>query len=94
MSDKYQNTTVFVLSKRDRWQLQLELFSCNPINLRINDFETLNISVPHHNVHCSRNRWLYQQFAVNSTSMFDTIFLGNVANGVTGVLGSCIQCLK
>ena len=38
--------------------------------------------------------YLNQQIAVNITSMFDTICLGDVANGVIRVLESCIQCLR
>ena len=36
----------------------------------------------------------YQQIAVYSTSMFVIVCLGDVANGVTGVSESCIQCLR
>ena len=36
----------------------------------------------------------YQQIAVNSTSRFVTVCLGDIANGVTRVFESCIQCLR
>ena len=32
----------------------------------------------------------YQQIAVNSTSMFVSVCLGDAANGVTGVMEACI----
>ena len=63
--------------------------------MRINVFETSNNSV-----HITMftvpgiSEYPYQQIAVNSASMFVTVCLGDVANGVTVVLESCIQCLR
>ena len=36
------------------------------------------------------NGYPYQQIAVNSTSMFVSVCLGDVANGSTGELEACI----
>ena len=63
--------------------------------MHINVFETSNtfyhiimLTVP------GISGYPYQQIAVKSTSMFVSVYLGDVANGDTGVLEACIQCLK
>ena len=38
--------------------------------------------------------YIYQQIDVNSTSMFITICIGGVANGIEGVLEPFIQCIR
>ena len=38
--------------------------------------------------------YIYQQIDVNSTSMFVTICIGGVANGIEGVWEPFIQCIR